>query len=445
MNARISKYLEKRDNSRDYDFVRLLRSVRDFNPDVSKAMDNIVTLANPGYTLKVYKNTGSIDEPKPDKIGQRIVDEFAARCFGEYSGAYDELPTGSAVNNYSGLNSLINMCHLVSFTQGAFAAEVQLTPDLNDIIDVFPVDPQIIDFQRDENHVWYPFVTNDPERRRLNPHLFRYIPKDPDVDQPGGRSPLMAAVDIVMFQQQVMRDLQAVAHQSNQPRLDVKVVEQTVNNVLNDSRPDLLGIGREAERQAFLDGYLSDLKDLIDNLEADDAFVHWDAVEVDIINSGKMAIEIKDLISAIDKSIVSATKQLPILLGRNEGATTTHATVQWQVYILQINSFQKISHSLVTWLLNLLLRVNGRNSYVSFEYKRHKTTDDFLDAQALNMNVFSHISMVQQGWESNDQAAMAVTGHVAVGEPMQTNVKQQSLPGSPPPVVGDMSGKGANA
>lgn len=448
---RIKGFNLNRGASQQRDFVSLLRNVRDFNPDVSKAVDNVLTLCNPGYKIKVYKYSETDkDDPVIDKKGQRIVDEFTNRCFSEYSGAWDFSIGNSAER--PGLNALINMIHLVTFTQGAFAAEVELAPDLDDIIDVYPVDPLLIDFQRDKNLVWRPGINVRGKFVEMNPTLFRYIPKDPDVDKPNGRSPLMSALDTVFFQQQVYRDLQAIAHQTNMPRMDIKIITEVLNNLISTTRTDL--IGDPQGRQAFVEAYVADIQEKVENLKADDAFIHSDAIEVDYTSPKGTAIPITDLLSAIDRSIVSATKQLPVLLGRNEGATTTHATVQWQVYILQMASYQKISHAVVTWLLNLLLRVHGRNSYVHFEYNKHKTTDDFLTAQAENMKYYTYKGMWSDGLITQDEFAYALVGHNAVKEvdPMQQvqndAMKQtgQKFPeGGAPPRVQDVSGKTAGA
>lgn len=444
---RVRGFNLNRGASQQKDFIHLLRSVRDFNPDVSKAVDNILTLCNPGYKLRVYKYTQiGKDDPVLDKEGQRIVEQFANRCFAEYSGAGDFLY--GKTTEFPGLNALINMIHLIIFTQGAFAAEVKLNEDKTDIVDVYPVDPLIVDFQRDENFVWKPGLLLSGEFQEFNPLLFRYVPKDPDVDRPNGRSPLMSTLDTVFFQQQVYRDLQAIAHQTNMPRLDIKIISEILDKLISTQRTDLLGDPQK--KQEFIDGYVADIQEIVKNLKADDAFIHSDAIEVEYQSPKGTAIPISDLLSAIDRSIVSATKQLPILLGRNEGATTTHATVQWQVYILQMNSYQKISHVIVSWLLNLLLRVNGRNSFVVFEYNKHKTTDDYLTAQAKNMDYYTYQGYVNQGWMTNDEAALAIVGHSAVAEPknIQAGIAgtgQKFPEGGAPPRTQDMSDETATS
>jgi hypothetical protein len=402
--------------------------------------------------LKVYKYTQiGKDDPVIDKEGQKIVESFANRCFAEYSGASDLIYGNS--NDFPGLNALINMIHLITFTQGAFAAEVKLTDNLDDIVDVYPVDPLLIDFERGKDFVWRPGISVKGEFKELDQTLFRYIPKDPDVDRPNGRSPLMSALDTVFFQQQVYRDLQAIAHQTNMPRMDIKIINEVLNNLISTTRPELMA--DPEERQRFLDGYISDITNIIENLKADDAFIHSDAVEAEYISPKGTAIPINDLLSAIDKSIVSATKQLPILLGRNEDATTTHATVQWQVYILQMASYQKVSKTIVQWLLNLLLRVHDRNSYVHFEYNSHETTDDFLTAQAKNMDYYTYRGMWQDGLISQDEFAIQMVGHSAVKEIDPTLTQPSSNPkdltgqkfpqGGAPPRAKDMSQNTASA
>lgn len=464
INSRVSTFLSFRDRQRTIEFVKLIREIRDLTPDVAKATYNVITLANPGYTVKVVRNSSlNTEAPVIDTVGQQIVDQFCERCFHEYSGAFD---FGENVSkNYTGLDALINMCHLVTFTQGAFAIEVQLNPALDDIYEVFPVDPVYIDFLKDPQKLeWMPGINTffmnptglQPKADRgffpLNQTLFRYFPYAPDVNAPAGRSPLTPVLQVIFFQTQLYRDLQAINHQTNVPRLDIKLISEAIENVIKTQRPDLAMStpANELARQQFLDNYIIDLQNQINNMSADDAFIHYDAVEAEYISPKPTSFALKDVLDAIDRSIISATLQLPVLLGRNEGATTTHATIQWQLYISQINTFQKISIAVVTWLLNLLLRLKGRNSSVVFEYVKHRTSDEFLTAQANNMDLQTGKTALQLGLISQDELANQLYGHNAVtpidpeiltGQKIQP---QPGLPGQPAAVVQDASTKAAN-
>ena len=458
INGGISTYYATRPRERTIQFVRLMREIRDFTPDASKAVENMITLCNPGYTLNAFKNQQPEDSgtPKPDYAAQQVVEQFASRMFGEYSANYDFGNSGS--KNFAGLNTFINMCHLVAFTQGAFAAEVGLTGDLSDIEDVYPVDPVFIDFFKvPPLYKWTPGIysisTDDKQAADgrgfypLDSVMFCYAAKDPDVNAPFGRSPMIAIMDIVFFQQQMMKELKAITHATNVPRLNITVIEETINKIIEDTRPDLKGPENLDKRQIYFDERLSDLMAQINSMEADDAFIHYDAVQAEYIAPEHLSIPVADIFDAIDKAIVAALKQLPVLLGRNEGATTTHATVQWQVFIKQIENFQQISVAVVTWLFNLLLRVHGFDSHIEFVYNKHQTSDDFLDAQTLNMNIMSWTDMVNNGWADSNEASYALLKHDAkLPNKMAEDAaaaKQSGLPGQPSPVVQDASEKAA--
>lgn len=406
--------MRSRLNRKSRNLSEMYRQIRDSNPDVAKAIDNYTTLCNPGYSLDVYFAREGADGPIPDPEGLAMVQSFAARMFSEYTGAYDEI--GGARSTFPGLDAFIAMTHLTTATFGAMAAEIALTESLDDIEDIYPVDPVLIEFRPDPNSLkLVPGIAAFGPFTMLDPIRFRYVPYSPDVGAPAGRSPLQAALDVVFFQQEFMRELKAIAHFSNVPRLDITIVKQTIADTLQALRPDLLQPGKEADRQAYLDGVLGDVKAVIQGLAADDAFIHWDDVTANYISPSGTAIPVADILAAVDKAMISATKQLPMLLGRNEGATTTHATVQWQVYIQQLKEYQRVSKALVHWVLNLYLRIRGRQSYVIFEYAPHKTSDALVDAQADQIKTATWSTWVDRGWVDADEAAQALTGHPAVG------------------------------
>lgn len=409
--------LAPRANARNRNVLEMLRQIRDYNADTSKAVENVITLCNPGYSLSVFaaKRPGEGGEPVEDEEGLRLVEQIATRMFSEYSGAWDEL-AGEA-SRFPGLDCAAAMIHLMTVTYGGAAMECELTPGLSDVVDFYPVDPTIIDFQVNaQTNRLEPGLSIYGSFRPLDPVRFRYIPKDPDVNQPGGRSPLLSVIDTVFFQTQFMRELQAIVHMVNMPRLDIKVMSELAMKVIHESLPHLEATGQEDNKKALMDNFLNAIKERVDTLEADDAFVHWDAVETKYTSPGSTAIPVTDVMAAIDTMIVSGVKQLPILLGRNEGATTTHATVQWEVFVRQLGSYQRVSRSLITWALNLFLRIMGRASYVAFEYDEHKTGDQLVEAQTLKARAEAWAFIVSQGWADDDEAAMQVVGHKATGE-----------------------------
>lgn len=381
----------------------LVRQIRDYNADASKAVSNILRLANSGWTITAYKPDGTTTDEESQELVDALVKAEEPRIGLEYGG---------------GLDVLIDMIHLTAATQGAVAGEVELTAGLDDVADILVVNPWLVDFERDpETRRFVPGIRKLGSFTPLHPLQFKYIPLDPEPGDPRGRSPFWAALDIIFFQMEVLRDLKAAAHFAGYPRVDISVAWESVYKTVESMRPDLLEPGKEDSLRAWLDGYLGDIEDMIESLNPDDAFVHYDAVSSTYITPTGRSIDLQQLIATIDTQIVSGLKQLPVLLGRNEGTTTTHATVQWQVFVRELESYQRVSAHLLSWALSLALRVWGRQGIVKVQYKPIRSSERLQDAQAEQIETLTKAEQVRLGWITNDDAALAIVGHEAEGEP----------------------------
>ena len=382
------------------DVLQMLKRIRDYNPDASLAVWNVLRLANPGHQVDVFQaKAGPEGQPVADPEGKALIEDLAGRCGGEYGG---------------GMDALIGVLLLTLMTQGAIAAEVELSENLREVVDLYPVDPRYIDFAREQGtgHV-VPVVVASGAPKRINMNQFRYVPLDPDVDDPHGRAPLWSALETVFFQTEVLRDLKAVTHNQGYPRIDVSLLEEIV---LQNTPEHMKAPGRDDELRAWVDGFLTDLQATYNSLNPDDAFIHWDWVKVTATGgAGGRAIDVAKVIAAIDAQIVAGLKQLPVLLGRNEGSTTTHATVQWQIYVAGIEALQRCVKRLVEWLYGVALQVYGRQSYARVTFNAIRKTDRKADAEAAKIEADTLVMQVLAGWISNDEAAQQVTGHGATG------------------------------
>lgn len=386
------------------DVLEQIRHIRDYNPDAALAVWNTLRLANPGHQVHVYQQQPGPDgQPVEDKQGAAIIEEIAARVGSEYGG---------------GVDTLIDVLNLTLMTQGAIAAELELSENVREVLDYCPVDPRWIDFAVDEKTGKAgPVVSSYGQVKWLNTNQFRYIPLDPDVDDPHGRSPMWTTLEIIFFQQEVLRDLKAVMHNQGYPRIDVALLEEII---VQNTPEHLKTAGREDEFRAWVDGYMSDVQTTYNGLNPDDTFIHWDWVKVGYVGAtnGTGSVDVARVIQVIDTQMVAALKQLPILLGRNEGATTTHATVQWQIYVAGIEALQRRTKRMVEWLHNTALRVAGRQSYARVEFEPIRKSDRKAEAEAERIETETLVTRVLAGWMDNDEAATEAVGHEAVGPMM---------------------------
>lgn len=386
--------------------LRMLRYIRDYDPDAAMAVWSFIRMVTRIEDIHVYQNGAGQDNEEIDEEGQAMIDKLndptAAAVAREYGG---------------GLANLAAVFTLTLLTQGAIAVEVALTKNLKDILGFFPVDPSIIDFQYDDMRVPHPVINQMGAPTPINELQFRYVPMDPDVEDPHGRAPFWPAFETIQFKTEVMRDLKAVAHNQGHARIDVKVVEEIMLENLQKVRPDLFRPGQESGLQDELDDYLSDLQTSYNSLNPDDAFIHWDAIEVGSAGADhRGSLDIASLIDAIDRQVVASLKVLPLMLGRNEGSTTTHATVQWQIFAQTVEAIQEKIEAALEWACNLALQVWGRQSRCEIVFEAPRKSDRYQDVQADKMETETWIMRVAQGWANDEEAAMEVLGHAPTGE-----------------------------
>lgn len=390
----------KRKEYRNRDVMETLKTIRDLNPDASMAIWNFLRLANSGHELEALTPNG-----RPEKSSTDLLNSIAPRVGRLYGG---------------GMDQLINVLLLTAFTQGAVALEVELNESLNDVVDFHAVDPSTLDFLRNKEtgEVDLVQVQWDGEYKVLNRETVFYFPIDPDIADPHGRSPILPILQIIFFQIQVMKDLQKVIHHQGYDRFDISVVEEAIIQNL----PDHIKNGSPEDVQKYVTSYITDVQKQMESLQPDDDFYHTSSIEIKTVSGARNGtMNAQAVIDIINQQVVTGLKQLPILLGRNEGTTETHGTVQWQIYVSGIESIQRAIKRLLEKAYDVALQVYGRQRRAKLTFNELRIVDRSTEAQAEKTETETKILQVNQGWIDNDEAAMEMVGHNAVAEPQQNN------------------------
>lgn len=385
--------------------LETLRIIRDRDPDAAQAVMNYLLLMGQGYRADAVR-------PQPDAEGQDVPDPRAQAAIRAFDAQVGDEYGG-------GMDNLVDVLHLTLVTQGAMAAELELADDLRAVVDVHPIDPARITFKRDEQTgrlrrgLMAPRNTDGADADgffELNPRQVRYIPLHPDVDAPYGRSPLLAALTAIFFKIELLEDLKAVVHNQGYPRLDVSVLQAAVIDAMPAAYK---APGREEDAEAFVSGFLTQLQEAYNALKPDDTFIHWDSVTVQSVGGAGGSIDFRALASVLDTQIVAGLKQLPVLLGRNEGATTTHATVQWRIFALQIEAMQRRTKRLLEWVHTTMLQVAGIQARVTVTFDTQPTSERLVDAQAFATETRTWGALIDRGLATRDEAAQELLGHPA--------------------------------
>ena len=389
---------------RSENLAEKLRVIRDINPDASLAIWNVLRLGISDYELKII--TGQTAE------GKDVEDNALTEEFNEW------MKNNIAKEYGKGLGAFMNTTMLTLMTEGAVAVEVEMAEDLKEIIDWHLVKPSKVscrhigkDEDKPEGTLVYCWTDAAGKQVDLNEEQFRYIPIDPEIEDPFGRSPIMPVLMQVDFQIQLLSDLQAVVHNQGHPRIDVSVLEEAIL----EAAPENLKYDSEGGLEAFMEQQITGLAAKYADLKPDDAFIHYDNLKVNSWTPGT-GIDFGKIENILTSQIVAGLKQLPILLGRNEGVTETHGTVQYRIYVHGVESMRKTVGELVEFCANLTLRIWGHQAKAVLEYKPIRYTDRQKEAQADKTEHETIQIAVDEGWIDDNEAANILYGHDASGD-----------------------------
>lgn len=399
---------------RTYDVFELIDILTDAHPDLSYALWNFLRLGNSGFSYSVKKVGSDKDYPQ----GKREIDEFLAKL---------KIPNLSGFERSKGITKLIDQMILLAITRGAIAGELVLTPDLSEVVRLALVDPATIDFQL-INGRYIP--TQDNGRIVLDIPTFAYEGIDERVDDPYGRSPIFSALSIVLFQLQVLNDIKAVVHNQGYPRLDLMIIEEVLLK-----RMPLSIRNNEQQKEKWLNDRLGDIIKMYNNLNPDDALVHYDSLKVGEAGgkgSGAL-IDPEKLMHVIDNLIQSGVKTLSTLLGRRgAGQTESYAKVEIKLYMAGLAGIQRYVASFMEKILTTYLNLRGKQGIVEFEFKPIEIRSELEQEQFRSTRLNNIAMMYDRGWISQEEAAMRAVGHAPdAPEPRVVGSVVRNADGSP--------------
>lgn len=383
---------------------RILETLADLSPDVSNALWVFLRLCNPGVTVSALRadSKGQL----PDNKGQKILDSFL----------------GELKTRHGSVDVIYNRLFLNGFMRGAFFGELVLDADGKMPLDIAVPDAYSARFRREMDPVLGVYwELGQWQLGGFTPLLrptVRYVPIDPFPAIPYGRPIAGAAVFITLFLLGLMHDLRRVISQQGYPRIDLSIDLVA----LQESMPE----DAAKDPETFLkwaNAITDQVTTAYGQLEPDDAYVHTSVVNVNrpvgALDSNLSGVD--GIIKALERMGSRALKTMPLLQGLSEAGNETTSNRQWEVSAAGIRSVQNLNESLLEHFFSLVMRAQGNQAVAQVHFDELRAAELFRDAQTKRLDVINHIAMYQAGWESQDQAAMAVTGHKADSpEPRQT-------------------------
>lgn len=377
----------------------LIDTLIDAHPDVSFAVWNFMRIGSSGYTIRVEDlENGEIYEEGQLEI-QNLIKRLSQPNIEQFELSRD-------------FDKIVDQLMLSTITRGACALELVLTPNYDDIAFIAPVDPATVDFKF-ENDRYVPY--QDEETLSLDIPTFFYDGLDEMIDNPYGRSPILGAINTIIFQLQILNDLKQVVHNQGYPRFDITILEE----VLLKRMPIAIR-NNEEKKQQWLNEKLQEIIDMYNNLDPDDSFVHYDSVQIGMAGGGQSGgalIDPEKLMNVIDHQIMAGLKTLSTILGRRStGNTESFAKMEIKLYIKGVEAIQKTVERILSRALTLALNIKGMQGIVYFKFNPIEIRTSLETAQFEQIHLMNCQFKRDQGWISQEEAAILAVGHEPVAD-----------------------------
>lgn len=369
----------------------LINLVIDLSPEVSRALFDFIRMMNPGWECKALRPRSESE----DRRGQRVLDAF-----------FDQLRT-----LYGSPDIPINRLILSGFTRGAFFSEIVF--DGSSPIDLATPDPYSARFIKRRDPVRGEYFQlgqwQGGKFVELTAPSVSYIPIDSLPNSPYGRSMVAPALFTAIFLLGMLHDIRRVVQQQGWPRIDISINLERLKLAM----PTNILPGSE-EFAAWVNGILDEISDVYSALEPDDTYSHTDVVTVNrpvsAVNADSLGA-VDGLIKGLERMITRALKTMPLLMGLQENGSETHANRQWEIHAAGIKALQHLLESQMESHLSLVLRAAGIQARVKFEFAELRAAEMLRDEQSRAMLFSNLITAYDQGWISQEEAALEAVGH----------------------------------
>lgn len=370
------------------------------HPDVSQAVWNFKIIGNSGYRVKVTLLDGVTEH----KSGQKLIEDFLRNLEFYNTNGYEKSKSINKLTDEMIDNILI---------LGAASMEMVMDRNFENVLYFAPVDPDTISFEMEQGRLVPYQNTSRNGKVKLDIPTFFYEGLDESVTDPYGTSPFLSVIQTILFHLQVLEDLKMIIHNQGYGKYDIKIVEE----VLLKRMPVNIR-NNEVKKQAWLDEQLKSIIEAYSKLDPDAAFVHFDSVEVGMVDAAKATIDPQKIMAVIDAMMNNALKQFSTLMGRRStGQTEQYAKMEIKIFMKSVQRVQRLIESMFSRALTKLLNINGMQGYVFFKFNDTEIRTELEKVNFEQIAIQNAQRKRDNGWITQDEAAEEITGHKAVGDP----------------------------
>lgn len=374
--------------------VEVMNYLLETSPDLSRAAWDFQRLCNPGWECKALSLNSEEENPQ----GKAWVEAFWLHI----------------ANLYGSPDIVLGRYFMGAFMGGAFCGEIVLDGSARNAVDLVAPDPYSIRFRKITDPVrgaiWQPGQQQRTGFVPLDVPTFGYLPVDPAVASPYGRSLAAPALFTTLFVLSVLHDIKRVIMQQGYKRMDIELDMEAAQDAFSYDPQNYGSLGE------YVRAAMDAIKAVYKGLQPDDAFMHTSIfklqVPVGTVDSDSIGA-IKDVINLLEKRIARALKSNSLLMDLESSPNETDSNRRWEIHAAGVKSLQHHCEHMLERLLGVGLQAAGIQARIQFRFAELRAAEMFRDEQTMAMRIQNARELTNAGFVSQDEASMYAIKHNA--------------------------------
>lgn len=373
---------------------QVIRNLARVTPDLSAAVSAHLRLGIPEHYIAIAEGPDGQFSLEGTQIAMQLLARWAR------SPNYDV-----GFSQTDSLRTLFEAWGKEAIQEGAMAGELVLDKSrLPDRLAPLPV--SAIKFYQDDKGL-RPVQVIGGEEIDLDFPTFFYVAGDPSLLDPYPLSPLESSIQPVLAFAQFLNDLRKICGRHVYPRLDISIDEEKLRaNMPADVQAD------PALQPDFLNGVISEVENMVNDLGVEEAAVHFDFIKIEYIKGqdGNTPSTFDTVKGIYEAKIATGAKVMPSVVGHGSGSQNV-ATTETMLAVMTANSLVRLKlQELMSRALTLAVRLYGVEASVSFEFD----TIDLRPASELEafktMRMERYLNLLSLGLITDEEVCLRLTG-----------------------------------
>lgn len=342
-----------RDNRLSQTSQDLLKAMFKGDPDVSAAVGSWMTLSDTEMSVLVYDIDGQIDEAATSEVPKLLR---ALTTPADYLNGFTFKP---------GMALLRQEMRYMLMLRGAIGNELVFNKDLVPT-HLQHVDMASIEWFEKEPGSYKPRQKvqgkNDGVVLDIPSFFVSYHRRDPTTMY--ATSDFVSVINTAAARTQVINDLYRIMQITGFPRIDIKVLEET----LIENAPETVKKDPKLLREWASDR-LNDVATTFAELRSDQSFVHMDSIEASILNDKNpgAALNISEVIEVLNAQNQAALKTMATVIGRGSGSATA-SSVEARIAAMNADQLNVPVADQLSQVVTFLINVYGIQGFAEVSF-----------------------------------------------------------------------------